>query len=151
MLQALFQELRGLDASRRSLRSFAFVVGGVASLLAVWLIWRSGSPELSENGRLRPSVILGIIGLALLAFGVASPQLLRPLYFVWMGLAFIMGSVMTRLILTLVFVLLVVPIGLVMKLVGRDPLNRRIDASKVSYWISREDMDRSPERLEKYY
>ena len=151
MLDALLQELRALDSSRRSLRSFGFVVGGVATVVAGWLIWRSGSTEWSSNGALRPAVILGIIGFGLLALGVASPRLLRPLYFVWMALAFILGAVMTRVILTVVFVLLIVPIGLVMRLFGRDPLNRKIGGSMTSYWISREDMDRSPERLEKYY
>ncbi|HUF10482.1 MAG TPA: SxtJ family membrane protein [Rhodothermales bacterium] len=150
MLQALLQDLRGLDASRRSLRSFGFVVGGVATVVAGWLIWRSGSTDWPKGG-LRPSFILAAIGLSLIALGAVSPRLLRPAYFVWMALAFLLGTVMTRIILTIVFVLLIIPIGLVMKLFGRDPLTRRLDRSMTSYWISREDMDRSPERLEKYY
>ena len=151
MLHALLHDLRGLDASKRSLRSFGFVVGGVATVVAGWLIWRSGSPVWPWEGGLRPSVILGAIGLSLIAFGAVSPRLIRPVYFVWMALAFLLGAVMTRIILTIVYVTLIIPIGLVMKFFGRDPLNRRLDRSMTSYWISREDMDRSPERLEKYY
>lgn len=151
MPPALLQELRNLDSSKKSLRSFGLVLGGVVTLVAGWLIWRSGSLEWSMDGRLRPSVLLGIVGIGVLAISVVLPQSLRPLYYVWMAIAFILGAVMTRVILTIVFVLLIIPTGLIMKILGRDALNRRIDASKSSYWISREDMDRTPERLEKYY
>ncbi|MGA7304682.1 MAG: SxtJ family membrane protein [Rhodothermales bacterium] len=151
MLQALLQEVRSLDTSRKSLRSFGLLVGGLLTLLGCWLIWRSESLGLLLEGRLRPDAALVITGLALVVVGIASPLLLRPLYYIWMALAIALGAVMTRVVLSLVFVMLIVPIGLVMKLAGRDTLHRRHDASLRSYWISRNDMDRSPDRLEKYY
>lgn len=150
MAGPLLQELRSLDSSSRALRSFGLVVGGALFLLSVWLFWRSGTLDWSGIGTFRPATVLGTIGLAAIVLALIRPQPLRPFYYAWMGIALVLGLVMTRVILTIVFVVLIVPIGVVMRLAGRDPLGLRRDG-RTSYWMPRADMDRSPERLEKYY
>jgi hypothetical protein len=58
---------------------------------------------------------------------------------------------MTRVILTLVFFLVVTPIGLVMRMIGKDPLTKGADESADTYWIPRTYPTRDRSRLLKYY
>ena len=68
-----------------------------------------------------------------------------------MALAVLMGFIMTRILLTLIFVLLFIPTGLLMRLFGRDPLRRKLDPDAKSYWIRKQYDPESRERLERYY
>jgi hypothetical protein len=145
MLRAVAEEVRGLDTGPKALRQFGLVVGGVFAGIAAVVVWRSGwavGPT---------AIVLGSVGGALVLFGLAAPALLRPVYRAWMALAFALGFVMTRVILTVVFVGLVVPIGFVLRLLGKDLLDERIDRDARSYWRPKHYADPSPERLEKYY
>lgn len=83
--------------------------------------------------------------------GAAIPAVLKPIYSVWMALAVVLGFIMTRVILTIVFYLVVTPIGLIMRAVGRDPLDRKLDSNASSYWLEKTYRDESAARLEKYY
>ena len=95
--------------------------------------------------------VLGGLGAALTVLGLTTPVVLKPVYRVWMALAVVLGFVMTRVILTVVYYLVMTPIGLVMRLLGKDPLDRRPDPGAASYWIEKTYPDDSKERLEKYY
>ena len=67
------------------------------------------------------------------------PGILGPLEKYWMKLAAIMGFVMTNVLLTLVFFIAVVPTGLIMRLLGKDPLHIRSHKETVSYWLTVDD------------
>ncbi len=142
---AIREELHELDFGRRSLRSFGLVVGGVFMGIAVFILWRRGwEPSAVVYG-------LGGFGGALVLFGLLAPMLLRPVYRVWMGLALVLGFVMTRVLLSLVFFGVMLPIGLALRLVGKDLLHGRPDSALPTYWIEKEEADDSPKRLERYY
>jgi hypothetical protein len=144
VIRAVREELRHLDVSRPALRKFGLVVGGVFVGIASFIAWRRGW---QVEGL---PLWLGAPGLVLVMLGAAVPGILLPVYRVWMGLAFAMGFVMTRVILTLVFVGMVIPIGLVMRLVGKDPLDRRWRAG-ASYWRPHEPGAPLAERLDRMY
>lgn len=142
-MHTLWQEIRDLDVSRKAVRSFGLVVGTVLLGIAGFFLWKS-------SWTMHPVVLwLGGTGATLIGFGLILPAALRPLYRVWMGLALVLGFVMTRVLLTVVFYLAVVPTGGLLRLFGKDPLERKWGAS--SYWIAKEYVDDSPQRLEKYY
>jgi len=63
-----------------------------------------------------------IIGLPLIFFAIFSPSSLLYLYKAWMKLGHIMGWLNSRIILGLVFIIVLQPIALIMKIVGHDPL-----------------------------
>lgn len=145
MWESLVAEVRALDTGRRALRSFGLLVGGVFVGIAAVVAWRRGW----EAG---PLVFgLGGPGAALVLLGLGAPAALRPVYRVWMGLALVLGTVMTRVLLTLVFVLLVVPIGFALRLAGKDLLDRRIERARTTYWRAKVYEDDSPARLERYF
>lgn len=113
----------------RDLRKFGVVMAVAAGVIAAWLLWR---------GRGFGPWLLGLSAL----FAVAAwlrPAWLAPLERWWMRLALVLGAVMTRVILSLAFFLVVTPIGLVMRMLGRDGLRRQWPPEAAdSYWIPTE-------------
>ena len=146
LFAAIAAEVRALDVSRPALRSFGRAVGGVLLAIAGVVWWRRGwDPSAWVWG-------LGGVGAALVVLGLAAPAVLRPVYRAWMTLAFALGWVMTRVLLTLVFALVVTPIALLARLVGRDRLGLKPPAGAASYWVVRDDpAPSSRERLERYF
>jgi hypothetical protein len=63
---------------------------------------------------------------------------LRPLNFVWHRLGLLLFVVVSPIVMGVVFYTTVVPIGLLMRLTGKDPLRLKIDRAARSYWIERE-------------
>jgi hypothetical protein len=75
---------------------------------------------------------------------VFAPAWLRRVYFVFVVVAFPIGWVLSHVLLAAVFYGVFTPIGLVMRLLGRDPMQRRFDPNAESYWVPH-DPPRSPE------
>ena len=100
--------------SNRDLRMFAVVQLVVAAVCA-WLLHRRLGWD---------AAAIGLIGLSLAGTvaGLVSPQLLRPLFVLWMVAAFPVGWVMSHLMLAVVYYGVVTPIGFALRLRGRDAL-----------------------------
>jgi hypothetical protein len=118
-------DLEKLKTGVRELRKFGLMVGGVFAAIGVLFLLRHKSSY---------PFFLGA-GAALIAFGAVRPRLLKWIYIAWMALAFTLGFVMSNVILTLFFFLLVTPIGLIARLFGKDFLARNWDKDAASYWI----------------
>jgi uncharacterized membrane protein len=145
MWAAVREEVRHLDTSRRALRNFGVVVGGVFVVIATVIAWRRGW---SLEGL---PLVFGVPGGLLVVAGLVVPSGLRRIYLGWMTLAVVMGYVMTRLILSVVFFLLMVPIGLALRLAGKDLLRLRRKPAGESYWLPRSEDAPLAERLRRYY
>ncbi len=90
-----------------------------------------------RGGRAWPAGFV-VAGLLTAAAALAVPRLLLPLCRAWMGLARALGWLNTRLLLTLVFFLMITPIGLLMRVFGHDPMDRRWRRpGRNSYWGGR--------------
>ena len=79
------------------------------------------------------------------------PGILKPIYLVWMIFAVILGWFMTRLILSLLFFLVVTPIALVLKLVGKDLLELKKQEVRGSYWNKRVSQKERNQNYEKQF
>jgi hypothetical protein len=122
----IMESIRDIRADRRDLRKFGILVGGILLALGGIALWRG-----HEWG-----YIAGGIGAVLLAAGLLVPNALRLVHKVWMSFALILGAVMSTLILGLLFYLVMTPLGLIMRLFGRDPMTRRLHAPGVTtYWV----------------
>ncbi len=131
-MHPILAELRHLDTGRAALRRFGLVVGAVFAGLGAWIFYRHGGPAPG-------ALVAGGVGVVLVVLGALAPPSLRIPYRVWMAVAFAMGFVMTRVLLTVVFFAIVTPIGWAMRLVGHDAMRRRRDPDAGTYWISRDD------------
>ena len=118
-------DLEKLKTGVRELRKFGLMVGGVFFAIGVLFLLRHKS---------NPSFFLGL-GTTLILFGTIWPHALKYVYIAWMALAFTLGFVMSNVILTLFFFLLVTPIGLLSRLLGKDFLAQKWNESATSYWI----------------
>lgn len=79
-------------------------------------------------------VWLAVIGAALGAVLWVLPQIARPFYLVWYFAACCLGIVISNLLIAAFFYLVFTPIGLLMRAAGRDPLQKRLDRSRTTYW-----------------
>ncbi|MGD2079575.1 MAG: SxtJ family membrane protein, partial [Nitrospirota bacterium] len=96
--------VEGLDLSRWNLRKFGLMVGGVFLLIAALAMLGDRSSALTA--------VLGLVGAALVATGAFFPGALRGIYRVWMGAALAVGWFVSRVLLSVLFFLVVTPIGL---------------------------------------
>jgi hypothetical protein len=101
---------------RNSERSFGISVGTFLCIVAAVFFWRG------RNGRAEWT---GAIGVLLLAFGLIRPVALRPISDPWWKLAAALGWFNARLLLTVAFGLVLVPLGLLWRVMRKDPLERR--------------------------
>ena len=74
-----------------------------------------------------------VLAAALILWGLAAPGTLRPVYRGWMRIGLLLNAVTTPLILGILFILVFVPTGLIMRLLGRDPLRRHLHADATTY------------------
>ena len=110
--------------ARKNTLAVAVVLAG----LAAWNVYRH---------RLPAAEALGGVALVLLLIALFSPSWTERFSRGWMALAGALGYVNSRILLSLVYYLVVTPLGLVLRLVGHDPLRRR-GARRESYWIPRQ-------------
>ncbi len=96
-------------------RSFGISVGSVLLAIAAFLVWR---------GRITAAEIVGGIGAVLLVLGLTAPTLLKWPSAVWWKFAITLGWINARVILTVAFAIVLTPMGLLWRLIGRDPLSR---------------------------
>jgi carbamoyltransferase len=114
------------EPSRRMLAGFVaaplLVLGALAGLLASRGV---------ETGVVWSLAGVGAVGSLLL---LVLPHVRLPAYRGWLRVALPFGRLLTGALLTVVYLLVVTPIGLLLRLVGRDPLERRIDRGAATYW-----------------
>jgi Saxitoxin biosynthesis operon protein SxtJ len=113
-------------SDRRQLRDFGFIVGGIFGAIGLWpLLWRQDSPRLWALA----------LAVALILPALAAPRVLTPAHRAWMALAEVLAWINTRIILGVVFYGVVTPIGLVMRLLGHDPMRRKLEPATESYRV----------------
>lgn len=111
-----------------ALKKFGITMGIVFLIITLFILLR-------HKHNILPTALVSILFFIL---ALAAPLLLKPIYIFWMKLAFILGWFNARLILFIIFYLVFTPIGLGMKLLGIDLLDRKIEKKKISYWIKKE-------------
>ena len=79
---------------------------------------------------------------------LAAPQWLTPLNKAWMGLAYLLNKIVSPIVLGILFFLAVTPLGVGMRLMGKDPMRRKLDRDAKSYWIPRDPPGPAPESLQ---
>ena len=98
----MLEEIKNIESRRCDLRKFGFTVGIILLIISGFLFWKE-----KESFQ-----IFLAIGITLFLTAVALPSVLKPVYWIWMIFAIILGWFMTRVILSLLFYVVFTSIGL---------------------------------------
>ena len=109
-------------------RSFGIVFFIVFLIISLW-------PLTNENPLRVWSIIIAIIFLIL---GLMNSKLLTPLNRLWFKFGKLLGSIVAPIIMGIVFFIIVTPTGFIMRIFGKDLLNKKYNNKSKSYWINRE-------------
>ncbi len=108
-----------------AVKKFGLLIGSLLALAGSWQLYvTSHSVYLAATAA----------GVLMVAAGLVRPAWLNPAYRLWMTMALAVGWLMTRLILAVVYYAVVVPIGLVMQVTGRQLLQLNTQPDRNSYW-----------------
>ncbi len=136
-IQAVYREPTGRDLT---MLAIVFLVG-FGLIGAYFLFWKGKS-----SGYVWMCVGLG---LALLR---VVPPVFRLVYRLWISLSVCIGYFVSRLILSIVFFLVITPIGIIMSILGKDPMERKLDKTAASYWQPKTDQaELTVERYERQF
>ena len=125
--------------SKKDLRKFGLTTGIVIALLfGLFFPW-----VLNKAYPVSP----WIISTVLILWALVAPSTLGPIYKVWMKIGHALGWVNSRIILGIMFYLIITPVGVFMRLIGKNPLKLKIDKSATTYRVKSEDLEKS--RIEK--
>ncbi|MFH0734911.1 MAG: SxtJ family membrane protein [bacterium] len=123
------EEIKSIKKTSKDIINFGLLIGGIIALIGAVSIFYN-SPAF---------MYLIPLGMVIMAIGFIAPVLLKPIYILWMIIAVLLGFVSTRVILSILFYLIITPMALIFKMIGKDPLNIKIDKTKTSYWEYREN------------
>ncbi len=107
-------------------RSFGIVFFIVFFLIAVY--------PLLDNGQLRIWAL--IISVFFLVLGLLNSRILYPLNKLWFKFGIFLGTIISPLVMGIIFFIVVTPIGLLMRLLGKDLINLKYN-NNISYWIEK--------------
>jgi len=119
----MFEELNSIKSSRKDIKNFGVTIGLILLIVGVFLFVREKDLF----------IYFFSVGLALIIISVITPVILKPIYKIWMIFAVIIGWIMTRVILSVLFFLIITTIGIFTRLIGKDFLNLKTK-NNVSYW-----------------
>jgi hypothetical protein len=137
----LREEIKNIKSGRRELRGFGLTFGVVAAAAGAVMLWKANMLYPYAFGA--AALFIGL--------GLLWPFPLKPLQKIWMMLAVILGFVMSRIILLVLFFLILTPISLVARLFGKRFLDLRPETRLPSYWNRREpDPGVTPDYTKQY-
>ncbi len=136
-IKEISDNIKEIKYKKSEVRNFTFLFCGffVAIISYVYFL---------KDLFLYPLAIL----LVIFVVGAIFPKLLFPVYFVWISFSVVLGYFVSKIVLSLLFFLLVVPIGIIMRIVKGDWLNFSPDKNKESYW-NKHESDTDKDSLEK--
>ncbi len=126
-----------IEDSPKKVRSFGLLFGLLGIVVTVFLFY--------HHRLYWPWPLFGAIFFLICAFW--GYPVLRPVYIGWMSLAYLIAWMNTRVLLGLFFYLVITPIGLAIKITGKDLLDQKSHRSTPSYWIKRKEVNRRSGRL----
>lgn len=123
------EEIRHIKSDKKELRKFGITIGAVLIIISAFLYYyeKASYPYFAGFGLLHA------------ALGLIYPNLLKQLHKFWMSLAVVLGFIMTRVILSLLFYLVFTPIRFIASLFGKKFIELSFKTGKKSYWNKREE------------
>lgn len=130
-------------SSKTEQRKFGLVMAAAISILGLL----RAVIRFALHGTLANPLWFFIVAVPFLALGLIWPKGLKPVFVAWIKLALVLNWIVTHVLLTVVFFLIIIPMGIVMRLFSEDPLKRKWLPQANSYW---EEPEEQPEAFDRY-
>ena len=127
----MFEEIKNIKTGKKEIRNFGITFGIIFLVIAGFLFFKE-----KESYQL----FFYLAG-SFFCCGFIAPAILKPIYLVWMIFAVVLGWIMTRLVLSVLYFLIVTPIGLIPRLFGKQFLDLKWDKKTATYWNYRSEED----------
>jgi len=124
----VYEEIKNIQTGKKNLQSFGITIGVIFLISSGYLFYK-------ENESLHIFIYLAS---SFIGLGLILPKFLKPIYVIWMIFAIILGWFMTRIILSLLFFIVLTPIGLTLRILGKDLLDLNKQDKRESYWNKRD-------------
>ena len=131
-----------INLDKKQIRTFGLGLAVILSVFAALNLYK---------GHQSVALTLLIFGAISAVLAILCQILLKPVYIVFMKISHVLGWINTRILLGLIFYVVITPIGFVIKIFGKDLLDRKIEPDKQSYWIKREKVHNEKSRYEKQF
>lgn len=123
-----------LQPDTRKLRQFGWISLVGFGFLGLLVAWKTGTFQ--EPGKWTAPVVLWVLATAAPVLGMVAPKLLKPAYQLLTLLGWPIGLLVGNLLLLLVFFLLITPIALWFRIIGRDELKIRWSPADAPSWVN---------------
>ena len=123
----MIDEIKNIQSGKRELKNFGLTIGLILFVIAGVLFYKN------HDLFIPITYIAGVF----IGSGIILPQALKPVYFIWMVFAVVIGWIMTRLILSLLFFVIISIIKLIAGILGKSFLELDISKQSKSYWNHR--------------
>ena len=134
-------EIKNIKTGKKAIREFGILIGIILFIIAGVLFYQ-------EKESFEIFIWLSVV---IVSLGLMLPIILKPFYLIWMTFAIILGWFMTRFILSILFYVIISPIGLFLRLFGKDILGLHYDRSIKSYWNYRDSVEGNNQYYEKQF
>jgi hypothetical protein len=131
-----------INLDKMQIRTFGI---GLAVLLTVLALWKF------YKGHQTVAFILFLFGALSAVLALFCQPLLKPVYIVFIRISHVVGWINTRVLLALIYYIIITPLGIVIRIFGKDLLDRKIEPFRQSYWIKRKKVAVEKSRYEKQY
>ena len=140
-IAVIAEEVRAVKSDPAHLRKFGLTMGVALAIFGGLFLWRGKAV----------APYLFVFAAAFLLLATVFPKALKPIQKAWMALATVLGWVMTRVLLIIVFFIGITPIALIARLVRKRFLDLGFEPDRESYWEKRKPETRGMERYESQF
>jgi hypothetical protein len=123
------EKQRSLELIKPSEKSFGILFASIFLLISIFLFYK--------NFSFFYVISFFVIAIVFLIFSFFFPKKLEVLNLIWMKLGQLIGNIVSKVVLIIVFATTITPFGIYFRLVGKDLLNQKIEKKKKSYWHDR--------------
>jgi membrane-bound ClpP family serine protease len=137
----LLDEIKQIKSTKKELSKFGYTIGIALLILGLVLYYyeKPSFPYIAGSG-----ILFSLAGLI-------SPILLKPVHKIWMGLAVILGFIMTRVILSLLFYFVFTPMRFFARVFRKNFIDLRIEKKTDTFWNKRESEEYKPIDTERQF
>ncbi|MEA3408750.1 MAG: SxtJ family membrane protein [Candidatus Eisenbacteria bacterium] len=140
-IAVIAEEVKAVKSDPGHLRKFGLTMGIALAVFGALFFWRGHTV----------APYLFLFAAAFLLLAAVAPRALKPVQRIWMTLATVLGWVMTRVLLIIVFFIGITPIAFIARIVGKRFINLKFEPDRESYWEKREPPTGGMERYESQF